>query len=610
MPSQAIRTTRRLATKFGLHRDWWLYLLAIVIGLTMGALAVGFIRPLQWAEGKESLFGGTGVWVFVLLAPALGGLGVGLVRATIGAPYVGPGVTTIIHAVLRRRSRLPLAVGLQKWICATLTIGSGGSAGAEGPIVTIGGTAGSALGRSLGASTSHTSTLLGCGAAAGIAAVFNAPIAGVLFVIEILLRDFSVRTFTPIVIAAVTASAMTQGILHDSAIFDIGDSFSEYEGQFRVAWIPAWLLLGVMCGLLAAGFIRLLAGVTKMFERTGLPTYVRPAIGGLLLGGLGAVWLAIQDDSTLPAFYGNGYGVITRLLSPNFYIESVSQGGMFSVTSLILLVLVCKLIGTSLTIGSGGSGGMFAPALLMGAAAGGLLGIGLESMDLLPHGTPARFALVGMAAMVAAVTHAPLTAILIVYELTQNYQVILPLMLAAVVALSIARLLCSDSVYSAKLRALGIRMGGSSDMTVLTRLTVQDLILDPARIIDLKLPVGDVLRQSEDDGACDFVVVDEHGGYAGMVTMDDLQAALLHREAIPLLQVSEICRTDLPTVMPQDTLDMVLEKFSHADSDALVVLSDGEDDSITGLVTRARLMRRYQAALDREHGPRAPLHDG
>lgn len=610
MPSRAIRTTRRLATRFGLHRDWWLYVLAVVIGLTMGALAVLFIRPLQWAEGQESLFGSRGVWIFVLLAPAIGGLGVGIVRSAIGAPYVGPGVTTIIHAVLRRRSRLPLAVGVQKWICATLTIGSGGSAGAEGPIVTIGGTAGSALGHGLGASTSHTSTLLGCGAAAGIAAVFNAPIAGVLFVIEILLRDFSVRTFTPIVIAAVSASAMTQGILHDSAIFDIGDSFGEYEGQFRAAWIPAWLLLGLLCGLLAAGFIRLLAAVTRIFERTGLSTILRPAVGGILLGGLGAIWLALQDDSGLPDFYGNGYGVITRLLSPDFYIESAASGGMLMATALILLLLVCKLLGTSFTIGSGGSGGIFAPALLMGAAAGGLLGIGLESMDLLPHGTPARFALVGMAAMVAAVTHAPLTAILIVYELTQNYQVILPLMLAAVVALSISRLLCTDSVYSAKLRALGIRIGGSSDMTVLTRLTVQDLILDPARIITLKLPVSDVLRHSEDDGVCDFVVVDEHGGYVGMVTMDDLQAALIHREAIPLLQVSEICRTDLPTVLPEDTLDTVLEKFANADSDALVVLSDGEDDNITGLVTRARLMRRYQAALDREHGGKVRPQDG
>jgi CIC family chloride channel protein len=610
MPSHAIRTTRRLATRFGLHRDWWLYVLAVVIGLAMGGLAVLFIRPLQWAEGQESLLGSQGVWMFVLLAPAIGGLAVGLVRASIGAPYVGPGVTTIIHAVLRRRSRLPIGVGVQKWICATLTIGSGGSAGAEGPIVTIGGTAGSVLGQSLGASTSHTSTLLGCGAAAGIAAVFNAPIAGVLFVIEILLRDFSVRTFTPIVIAAVTASAMTQGILHDSAIFDIGDSFGEYERQFRAAWIPAWLVLGVVCGLLAAAFIRLLSAVTKVMDRTHLPPMFRPAIGGIALGGLGAIWLAIQDDSSVPNFYGNGYGVITQLLSPNFYLESVENGGMLSITSVILLLLVCKLLGTSLTIGSGGAGGMFAPSLLMGAATGALLGIGLESMDMLPHGTPARFAIVGMAAMVAAVTHAPLTAILIVYELTQNYQVILPLMLAAVVALSISRLLCNDSVYSAKLRALGIRMGGSSDMTVLTRLTVQDLILDAARIIQLNMPVGDVLRQSEDDGVCDFVVVDEHGGYAGILTMDDLQAALLHREAIPLLQVSEICRRDLPTVVPEDTLDTVLEKFSHADTDALVVLGDGEDDNITGLVTRARLMRRYQAALDRERGEKVKPNHG
>ncbi|MCH2136974.1 MAG: chloride channel protein [Phycisphaerales bacterium] len=600
MPSSAIRTTRRLTHRFGLHRDWWLYVLAMGIGLAMGSLAVLFIRPLQWMEAREAGIAPSTLWIFVLLAPAVGGLLVGVVRSVIRAQYVGPGVTTIIHAVMRRRSRLPLGVGIQKWICATLTIGSGGSAGAEGPIVTIGGTTGSALGQGLGASSSHTSTLLGCGAAAGISAVFNAPIAGVLFVIEILLRDFSVRTFTPIVIASVTASAMTQGILHDSAIFDIGDAFTKHEQPFRIAWSPAWILLGLILGVLAAGFIRLMSVVTSLFERSRVPHLLRPAIGGLLLAGLGAIWLGLFGASHLPDFYGNGYTTITELLSPEHYMHAIPERGVAMLVGIVLLTLACKLVGTCLTIGSGGSGGMFAPSLLMGAATGAILGLGLESMDLLPHGTPARFALVGMAAMVAAVTHAPLTAILIVYELTRNYQIILPLMLAAVVAVAIARLLCSDSVYSAKLRALGIRLGGSADMTVLTRLTVQDLILDPARVIGLKLPVSDVLRQSEDEGASDFVVVDEHGGYVGMVTMDDLQAALLHREAIPLLQVSEICRSDLPTVVPEDTLDTVLERFANAQSDALVVLKDGEDDQITGLVTRARLMRRYQAALDRD----------
>jgi len=600
MTSLAIRTTRRLALRLGLHKDWWLYGVAALIGLSMGGIAVLFLSPLEWAESRESIMTPAMIWTFVLLAPAIGGLSVGLVRNGIKAPYVGPGVTTIIHAVLRRRSRLPLSVGLQKWICATLTIGTGGSAGAEGPIVTIGGTAGSTLAQRFGASTSHTSTLLGCGAAAGIAAVFNAPIAGVLFVIEILLRDFSLRTFTPIVIAAVMASAMTQGILHDAAIFDLGAGFAEHEGDFRAAWIPAWLGLGLLCGVLAACFIRLLAASSNLFDRTGIPRWMRPGLGGLLLGGLGAAWFLLRGDGSLPPFYGNGYPVITELLTPDFYLNASADESLGPVLWILLLLLAMKLVGTCLTIGSGGAGGMFAPALLMGAAAGGLLGMGLEAVDLLPHGTPARFALVGMAAMVAAVTHAPLTAILIVYELTRNYQVILPLMLAAVVAVAVARMLCSDSIYSSKLRALGIRRGGSTDLTVLTRLTVQDLILDPARLVKRALPLSDLLRASADDGVSDFVVVDADDQYAGMVTLDDLQSALLHREAIPLLQVSEVCRTDIPIVLPEDTLDAVLEKFANADTDALPVLSSKSDDTVTGLVTRARLMRRYQAALDRD----------
>ncbi|MCH2138736.1 MAG: chloride channel protein [Phycisphaerales bacterium] len=598
MATGLIRRTRRIAIRLGLHKDWWLYGLAACIGLFMGAIAVAFVTPLKHAQSFGDHLDANWIWMAVLLAPFVGGLLVGLVRSGIRAQYVGPGVTTIIHAVLRRRSRLPMRVAVQRWICALLTIGSGGSAGAEGPIVTIGGTAGSTLGQSLSASTSHTTTLLGCGAAAGIAAVFNAPIAGVLFVIEVLLRDFSVRTFTPVVIAAVMASAMTQGILHDSAIFELGAGFTEHEDGFRALWIPAWLLLGLCCGLIAGIFIRLMAYTTRLFERTRIPMVLRPAVGGALLALLGLLWLVLRGDDALPPFYGNGYPIITELLTPDFYLGGADGEGLSALWWVILLLLGAKLLGTCFTISSGGAGGMFAPALLMGAAVGGLLGMGLEALDLLPHGTPARFALVGMAAMVAAATHAPLTAILIVYELTRNYQIILPLMLAAVVAVAVARLLCSDSVYSAKLRALGLRMGATSDLTVLSRLTVHDLILDVARTVRRSAPLGDVLRDNEDHGVCDFVVVDAQGNYVGMITLDDLQAALLHREAVPLLQVSEVCRTDLPVVGPDDSLDKVLEQFTHADTDTLAVVADGH---VTGMVTRARLMRRYQAALDRSN---------
>ncbi len=593
MPN-AIRRIRRTGLRLGLQGDWYMYLLAAGIGLLMGVVATLFLAPLRAIESAESTLDPTWIWLAVLLGPAAGGLLVGLARRGINAPYIGPGVTTVIYAVLRRRGRIRARVGIQKWICSTLTIGSGGSAGAEGPIVTIGAVLGSTVGRALGVNSQNGTTLLGCGAAAGIAAVFNAPIAGVLFVMEILLRDFSLRTFTPIVIAAVVASASIQGILHDAAIFELGGDFIVQEGNFQMLYMPAYIVLGLACGVVGAIFIRGLDVSSRTLGALPVPVWTRPAIGGLLLAVLGLIAL-LTFGPELPAFYGNGYPEITHLLSPAAYeMDGTSSGEQMLILTLLGL-LAFKLVGTCLTIGSGGAGGMFAPSLMMGALVGAALGLGLESVGLLEHGTPARFALVGMAAMVASVTHAPLTGILIVYELTRHYQIILPLMLAAVVATIVARWLCRDSIYSARLREAGIRIAETGEMTILARLTVHDLLLDEPRTVRLRDPASSLVALAEDPSVDDIVVVDDNGDYCGMVTGQDLKAALVFREAIPLLQVSELQRTDLPSVSTDETLDVVLEKFSRADVDALPVLTGRH---ATGVVTRNRLMKRYQKALD------------
>ena len=604
MARSTTRLIRRVSHRLGFRRDWHLLVAAVVIGLLMGVVATLFIAPLRWAESAgESLADSPVFWLLILLAPAVGGLLVGLVRSIIRAPHVGPGVTTIIYGVRRQRGRINFRVAIQQWINSSLTIASGGSAGAEGPIATIGGVAGSKGGQLMHSSTQATTTLLGCGAAAGISAVFNAPIAGIFFVMEILLRDFSLRTFTPIVISSVVAAAATQGILHDEAIFELAPGFADREGSFHIALLPLYLLLGVLCGLAAVSFILSLQASFNLFDRLRIPGLVKPALGGLLLGVLGVATITVAGSSGLPDIYGNGYSIITGLLEPDLY-ESGDTGqltdGAGLLVLLILATFILKLIGTSLTVGSGGAGGLFAPSLLMGASVGAAVGIAVEAMGWLPHGTPAQFALVGMAAVVAATTHAPLTAILIVYELTRSYEVIMPLMFAAVVSTLLARWLCRDSVYSAKLRAAGLRSGSMGDLTILRRLTVSDLALAKPACVPSTDSAASLLRLTEHSGARDFVVTDEEGAYAGLVTAEDLKAALVYREAIPLLQVNELQRTNLPTIESEETLDVVLEKFSQCDADSLAVLENGDIHRIAGMVTRSQLMRQYQGALDRD----------
>ena len=592
----------KIGLRLGFERDWYLYLVAAVIGVFMGLAAVCFILPLRETEHfAQFLQGSKYLWVIILLGPAAGGLITGVLITLLSHDGVGPGVTSVIYAVQRRKGKLSWKIGLRKWLASTATIASGGSAGAEGPIVTIGAVVGSNIAKVLGTGSQHTGTLLGCGAAAGLASVFNAPIAGIFFVMEILLRDFSLKTFTPIVIAAVVSAATTQGILGDEALFQVGDGFFQDGLAFSVTQIPTYLVLGAVCGVLGALFVRSLELSEKLFVATKIPLIGRPFIGALLLGGLGIAvyWLTASD--TIPKFYGNGYPMIEHLISPNTYFATDSNSILKDAAPLLFglagLALI-KIVATSVTVGSGGAGGLFAPSLFIGAAAGGCIGYIVHYFGWFPNTSPAYFALVGMAALVAATTHAPLTAILVVYEVTQSYDVILPLMFAAVVSTVVARYICRDSVYTFKLSKLGVRMGALSDLTVLRRLTPEDVELIPATIVKRSDSAQRVVDLMESTGTSDFVVTDDHDMYCGMVTSSDLRSALVYREAIPLLQVSELQRSDLPTIAEEETLDLVLDKFSRNDVQSLALISSR--GIIMGLVSRTRLMTRYQAALNQD----------
>jgi CIC family chloride channel protein len=584
--------------KLGFDRDWHLMLVAALIGLVMSWVAIAFIWPLHRVEEWTSHADRATLWWLVPVAPVAGALLTGLVQHLIPSADKGPGVTKVMYAIYRRKSRIPWYIAVRKWAASTLTIGSGGSAGAEGPIVTIGAVLGSCTGQLLRTNPQNTATLLGCGAAAGLASVFNAPIAGVFFVMEILLRDFSLRTFTPIVIAAVISSAVTQAVLGGEPLFgsvDVGaEAFTWHE-------IPNYLMLGVICGVVAAVFIRALYATMDLFARLRVHPIFRPVIGAALLGGLGLAYLWLSgSDVLMPGFFGNGYPETTRLLSAEPYFADAGHAALDPagrVLMLLVLLGIMKGFATCLTIGSGGAGGMFAPSLLMGASIGGAFGYVVSALGWFPSAGPAHYALVGMAAVVAATTHAPLTAILIVYEITQSYEVILPLMFAAVISTIVARLIYSESVYTPRLTDQGVRVGGMSDLTILRRLTVNDVPLVAPVFVYRRDSAERLLELSEKMVVNDFVVTDRNDHYLGLVIDADLKEALVYREAIPLLQVSELERSELPTVTSDETLDVVLDKFARHDVESLAVLDDRGDGSVLGLVTRSRLMQRYQKAL-------------
>lgn len=587
----------------GFRRDWYLIPLAALVGAMAGVVALGFGRLVEFSE--EFFFGriaggklGGERWWLILVLPALGGLLVGLIKLVFRLPLTSHGVPEVMEAIARRRGDVPARMGVFSSINPALTIGSGGSAGQEGPIIAIGSALGSVIGKLLHVNRQDLSTLVGCGAAAGLAAVFNAPIAGVLLVLEVLLRDFSLRTFMPVVVASVFGVAVFQAVAgRNEALFTIPGALLNYE--FNIIEIVPYLLLGVGCGVVGWLFTRTAHGAERLFVRLPLPKVILPMVGGLILGAMGVAFAACFPkvaNYEPPPFFANGYGVIEHLMDVSAYTQTSDSSLAVVTLGFLLVACLAKVVGTALTLGSGGSGGVFAPALFIGASFGGAFGVIVNAIGPMPHVNPATYALAGMAGVLAGTVHCPLTAFILVFEITRDYMVILPVMLVAIAATVVSQLLMRDSIYTCTLRAMGVRVGTMSDLTVLRRLSVAQVPLAPAVAVFPGDPADRLLELAETAVAGDFVVTQPDGQYVGMVTGDDLRTALLEREALPLMIVAELLRSEIPSVQPDEPLDTVLESFSIHDVASLPVI--GGNGSVVGMITRGRLMRCYRQALD------------
>lgn len=556
----------------------FMIVVAILIGLLGGAGAIGFRALIQLAQGgffqtwDYSLEAARALpWWQRLLIPAVGGLLVGPIIRWVAPETRGSGVPEVMEAVAFRGGFVRARVIVAKAVAAALTIGSGGSAGREGPIVQIGSAFGSAVGQLLAVNPRRMRTFVACGAAAGIAATFNAPIAGALFAVEVILGEFAVASFSPIVIASVTATVLSRHYLGDTPAFEI----PAYELVRATEFLP-YTALGVIAGLSSVAFIWMVYRTQDLFDRTPIPIWARPAVGGLVVGAIAMF---------APQIYGVGY-------------EGVYQALWNQLPLLALLLLIpAKLIATSATLGSCGSGGIFAPSLFVGAMIGGVVGH-VANLAMPGIGSPAAYALVGMGAVVAGTTHGPISAILIIFELTGDYKIILPLMLASVLATGVARFLSPDSIYTSKLRRRGVRFSQALDMSLLRALTAGQVRAGRIPVLRPDEPFQNVVEQLEQYGGGDFIVADEDNTYLGMLTHTDIQLALLEREAVPLLVVGEVMRRDIPSVRADEPLDAVFNKFTAHEVDALAITA-GQNGTVAGSITRTAAMGTYLEALSR-----------
>ena len=589
----------RALTKIGFKEEYFLIVVSIIIGAATGIFAhlffslIEYAREIAYGDGEHGgLYSGR-VWMLIVL-PTVGALVVGHITYFFAREAKGHGVPEVMDAMYRLGGNIRPRVAGAKAVASALTIGSGGSAGTEGPIIQIGAAIGSSVGQFLNIERRQMSIVVACGVAAGIAAIFNAPIAGVLFALEIFLKDFSFRTFTPVVFSSVISCSVMHWILEkDAAIFEVS-ALREAGYVFAGVELPLFLILGLLAALASVLYIRALYFTEDLTDRIRFPEAFKPALGAIALGFTGAIyaWAGLAG-AEMPAFYGNGYPAIEAVLGTA--VLELTIGGL-------LALFLLKLLATCLTLGSGGSGGIFAPSLLMGAALGAAFGKILCSFGLIEQTGITAYALVGMAAVVAGTTHAPLTAIVMIYEITREPKAILPVMFAAAVATGGAQLLLRDSIYTLKLRRRGVRVGSVTDLTILRRITVADLEQQTAQFVHADDPLQTLIDLAGETDATDFVVVDEQSAYQGMVVGSDVRTALLQPEAVLLLVVGELVRSNVPTVSPHQTLDVVLDKFARSDTASLPVCVSEAGTDITGLITRQAVMRRYHEELDRQTG--------
>lgn len=551
-------------------------LVALVIGFGGGLAAVGFRaligfgNQVAWQQWEYTLeyIRNLPIW-WKIAAPAVGGFFCALIVHYFAREAKGHGVPEVMEAVALRGGRIRPRVVIAKMVASAISIASGGSVGREGPIVQIGSAIGSSLGQWLNVDERRLRTLVGCGAAAGIAATFNAPVAGALFAVEVILADFRVTQFSPIVIASVAATVVGHGFFGDVPAFVVPKySIVNYYELF------AYAALGVLAGLAALAFVRILYFTEDLFDAIRVWSPAKAIFGGALIG-LIALWF--------PEVLGVGYEAI----------EGALRGEM--VWYLLGILVVVKIVAVSITIGSGGSGGIFAPSLFIGAMVGGAIGTGMNLVWPESTAGPGAYALVGMAAVVGAATHAPITAIVIIFELTQDYKIMLPLMISTIIATLMAVQLQHGSIYTIKLLRRGIDIHKGQDVSVLKHLLVADEMRADFVTVAPGAGLRRVINKLVEHPGTTLFVADENHLLRGVINTEQSRSVMANAAALGDVFIARdvMQETGYPTVSPRDTLADVMRRLARYRGEVPVV----EDGRLVGVIWPEDVIERYNAEL-------------
>ncbi len=549
---------------------------SIVVGISTGFGAVAFIWLID--QFKWLFFGiiqsGLSLWLgglAIILIPALGGLVAGPLINRFAREAKGHGVPEVMQAIALRGGRIRPQVVIIKALASAACLGSGGSAGREGPIVQIGAALGSVTGQVFRLSDDRIRNLVACGAAGGIAAVFNAPIAGTIFAMEVILGEFATAYFGNVVICAVTASIVSHHFLGDNLTFEVPayTMVSPWE-------VFSYALLGLLAALVAWLFVTSLYWFEDLFDGFHFPNSLKPAVGGLMLGVLAYF---------LPYVMGSGLEHVEEAINGNIALP------------LMAVLIFGKILATDFTLGSGNSGGVFAPSLFIGAMLGGTFGALVHGIFPTTTAEPGAYALVGMAALFAAATHASITAIIIVFEMSGDYGLILPLMFATVIATLVSEQLRRENIYTLKLVRRGIQIKGGRDVDVMQGVQVREAMVPQLETVPYSLNLTELMTEFSRLNRRGLPVVDENGDLYGIVSVQDVEKALDRGVSVTTTTVKDITTTDLLVAYPDETIAEVLPRLSTRDVGRLPVVSRENPKQLIGTIRRSDLLRAYNIAL-------------
>lgn len=579
--SRLRRFSQAIIQRVHISETTFMAILAVAIGLLSGLCnyafrkAIDFFHWLVIEQGVEFFHISWDHWSserwWVILFPIVGSL--------LMIPFwlwfskdLKFGFSSFLEQVNLRGAKIPGRTILTRGLASAITLGTGGSAGQEGPIAQMGGAVGSQFGQGFKVSGNRLKVLVACGVSGGIAATFNAPIAGVFFAQEIvLLSAFEISSFTSIVIASGMSTVVSRALLGNEIVFHIPPY------QLSSNWeLLLYVLLGGVVGVFAATFIDIHFRIKEVFDKIKLPRALKPIIGALLVGFIGVA---------LPQVFGNGYEFINGFLN--------GGGSLY----LLLALILFKAIATSITLGSGLPGGLFAPVLYIGSVIGGAFGH--LAQLFFPAGAiaPGSYALIGMGAFLSAATHAPMTAIFLLFEMTASYQVIVPVMLSCVIGTAICRHYKKESLDTVELAKAGIDLEAGKERNIMKSLYVRDVMVTKLETVPENMTLRQFTEFISNTRHSNFPIINQCGELTGIISIQDFLGVVFEKDLMDLIVVKELATTEVTTIFADENLDRAMQKIGYRNIEQLPVIARDNPRKLIGIVSRRDMVSAYNKAL-------------